>query len=34
MESVLGKEVGPLTVYVRAVSRKAALRMSLEEVSL
>lgn len=34
VESVLGKEVGPLAVYVRAVSRKPALRMGLEEVSL
>lgn len=34
MESVLGKEVGPLAVYVRAVSRTAALRMCLEEVRL
>uniref|UniRef100_H3CSW3 Scaffold protein involved in DNA repair n=1 Tax=Tetraodon nigroviridis TaxID=99883 RepID=H3CSW3_TETNG len=34
VESVLGKEVGPLAVYVRAVSRTASLRMGLEEVSL
>lgn len=34
MESVLGKEVGPLAVYVRAVTRTPALWMGLEEISL
>uniref|UniRef100_H3BWR4 Scaffold protein involved in DNA repair n=1 Tax=Tetraodon nigroviridis TaxID=99883 RepID=H3BWR4_TETNG len=33
VESVLGKEVGPLAVYVRAVSRTASLRMGLEEIN-
>ncbi|XP_056911670.1 DNA repair-scaffolding protein isoform X5 [Takifugu flavidus] len=34
VESVLGAEVGPLAVYVRAVTRTPALWMGLEEVSL
>ncbi|XP_076000567.1 DNA repair-scaffolding protein [Genypterus blacodes] len=34
MECVLGKEVGPLTVCVRVVTRKPALWMGLEEISL
>lgn len=34
VESVLGKEVGPITVYVRVVTRKPALWMGLEEICL
>ncbi|XP_026230070.1 DNA repair-scaffolding protein isoform X2 [Anabas testudineus] len=34
VENVLGKEVGPLTVYVRVVTRKPALWMGLEEICL
>ncbi|XP_038159686.1 DNA repair-scaffolding protein isoform X2 [Cyprinodon tularosa] len=34
VESVLGKEVGPIPVYVRVVTRKPALWMGLEEVCL
>ncbi|KAM6919238.1 DNA repair-scaffolding protein [Xenentodon cancila] len=34
VESVLGKEVGPITVYVRVVSRKPALWIGLEEICL
>ncbi|XP_041804712.1 DNA repair-scaffolding protein isoform X2 [Chelmon rostratus] len=34
MENVLGKEVGPLTVYVRVVTRKPALWIGLEEICL
>lgn len=34
VESVLGKEVGPLAVYVRAVTRKPSPWMSLEEIGL
>ncbi|XP_029930865.1 DNA repair-scaffolding protein [Myripristis murdjan] len=34
VENVLGKEVGPLTVYVRVVTRKPALWIGLEEVCL
>ncbi|XP_016525231.1 DNA repair-scaffolding protein isoform X1 [Poecilia formosa] len=34
VESVLGKEVGPLAVYVRVVTRKPALWMGLEEICL
>ncbi|XP_054888783.1 DNA repair-scaffolding protein [Poeciliopsis prolifica] len=34
VESVLGKEVGPLAVYVRMVARKPALWMGLEEICL
>ncbi|XP_054482904.1 DNA repair-scaffolding protein [Anoplopoma fimbria] len=34
VENVLGKEVGPLAVYVRAVTRKPALWISLEEICL
>ncbi|XP_056148497.1 DNA repair-scaffolding protein isoform X2 [Lampris incognitus] len=34
VESVLGKEVGPLAVYVRVVKPKPALWISLEEVRL
>lgn len=34
VESVLGKEVGPIAVYVRVVSRKPALWFGLEEICL
>ena len=34
IENVLGKEVGPLTVYVRVVTRKPALWIGLEEICL
>lgn len=34
VENVLGKEVGPLAVYVRVVTRKPALWIGLEEISL
>ncbi|XP_072220352.1 DNA repair-scaffolding protein isoform X2 [Leuresthes tenuis] len=34
VESVLGKEVGPITVYVRVVTRKPALWIGLEEICL
>lgn len=34
VESVLGREVGPLAVYVRALGGTPVLRMSLEEVDL
>ncbi|KAK2822499.1 hypothetical protein Q5P01_022564 [Channa striata] len=34
VENVLGKEVGPLAVYVRVVTRKPALWMGLEEICL
>ncbi|KAK1878981.1 DNA repair-scaffolding protein, partial [Dissostichus eleginoides] len=34
VENVLGKEVGPLTVYVRVVTRKPALWIGLEEICL
>ncbi|XP_068197563.1 DNA repair-scaffolding protein isoform X2 [Antennarius striatus] len=34
VENVLGKEVGPLTVYVQAVTRKPALWIGLEEICL
>ncbi|XP_062284908.1 DNA repair-scaffolding protein [Scomber scombrus] len=34
VENVLGKEVGPLAVYVRVVTRKPALWIGLEEVCL
>nr|XP_020451308.1 DNA repair-scaffolding protein isoform X2 [Monopterus albus] len=34
VENVLGKEVGPLAVYVRVVTRKPALWMCLEEICL
>ncbi|KAM4727814.1 DNA repair-scaffolding protein isoform 2-T2 [Anableps anableps] len=34
VESVLGKEVGPITVYVRVVTKKPALWMGLEEICL
>ncbi|KAM3604596.1 uncharacterized protein V6R79_013580 [Siganus canaliculatus] len=34
VDNVLGKEVGPITVYVRAVTRKPALWIGLEEVFL
>lgn len=34
VENVLGKEVGPLAVYVRVVSRKPALWIGLEEICL
>uniref|UniRef100_A0A1A7WB03 KIAA0146 n=2 Tax=Iconisemion striatum TaxID=60296 RepID=A0A1A7WB03_9TELE len=34
VESVLGKEVGPIPVYVRVVTRKPALWIGLEEISL
>ncbi|KAJ8272997.1 hypothetical protein GJAV_G00096090 [Gymnothorax javanicus] len=33
VENVLGKEVGPLTAYVRVITRKAALWVGLEEIS-
>ncbi|XP_054621132.1 DNA repair-scaffolding protein [Dunckerocampus dactyliophorus] len=33
-DSVLGKELGPLTVYVRVVTRRPSLWLSLEEISL
>ncbi|KAG8014210.1 DNA repair-scaffolding protein, partial [Nibea albiflora] len=34
VENVLGKEVGPLAVYVRVVTRKPSLWMGLEEICL
>lgn len=34
VEKVLGKEVGPLAVYVRVVTRKPALWIGLEEICL
>ncbi|XP_037538235.1 DNA repair-scaffolding protein [Nematolebias whitei] len=34
VESVLGKEVGPIIVYVRVVTRKPAFWMGLEEICL
>ncbi|KAG7455259.1 hypothetical protein MATL_G00254760 [Megalops atlanticus] len=34
VENVLGKEVGPLAAYVRVVTRKPALWIGLEEISL
>ncbi|XP_046883814.1 DNA repair-scaffolding protein isoform X2 [Hypomesus transpacificus] len=34
VENVLGKEVGPLTAYVRVVTRKPALWIGLEEICL
>ncbi|XP_077375418.1 DNA repair-scaffolding protein isoform X2 [Festucalex cinctus] len=34
VSSVLGKEVGPLTLYVRVVSRRPSLWISLEEICL
>eukprot|EP00063_Salmo_salar_P071770 XP_014046605.1 PREDICTED: DNA repair-scaffolding protein [Salmo salar] len=34
VENVLGKEVGPLSAYVRVVTRKPALSISLEEICL
>ncbi|KAF3699430.1 DNA repair-scaffolding protein Scaffolding protein involved in DNA repair [Channa argus] len=34
VENVLGKEVGPLAVYVRVVTRKPALWIGLEEICL
>nr|XP_057923354.1 DNA repair-scaffolding protein [Doryrhamphus excisus] len=34
VDSVLGKELGPLTVYVRMVTRRPSLWLSLEEISL
>ncbi|XP_070774665.1 DNA repair-scaffolding protein [Enoplosus armatus] len=34
VENVLGKEVGPLTVYVRVVTRNPALWIGLEEICL
>ncbi|XP_035285992.1 DNA repair-scaffolding protein isoform X3 [Anguilla anguilla] len=34
VENVLGKEVGPLATYVRVVTRKPALWVGLEEISL
>ncbi|KAF7666283.1 hypothetical protein LDENG_00113690 [Lucifuga dentata] len=34
IENVLGKEVGPLTAYVRVVTKKPALWISLEEITL
>ncbi|MEQ2277266.1 hypothetical protein XENORESO_000285, partial [Xenotaenia resolanae] len=34
VESVLGKEVGPIPVYVRVVTKKPALWMGLEEICL
>ncbi|XP_061588453.1 DNA repair-scaffolding protein [Cololabis saira] len=34
VESVLGKEVGPIAVYVRVISRKPALWIGLEEICL
>lgn len=34
MESVLGKEIGPLTVLVRVVTSKPVLWMGLEEICL
>ncbi|KAG9355843.1 hypothetical protein JZ751_000685, partial [Albula glossodonta] len=34
VENVLGKELGPLTAYVRVVTRKPTLWVGLEEVSL
>lgn len=34
MENVLGKEIGPLAVHVRVVTRKPALRIGLEEICL
>ncbi|XP_030016076.1 DNA repair-scaffolding protein isoform X2 [Sphaeramia orbicularis] len=34
VENVLGKEVGPLTVYVQVITRKPALWIGLEEICL
>ncbi|XP_049336789.1 DNA repair-scaffolding protein isoform X2 [Astyanax mexicanus] len=34
VESVLGKEVGPLTAFIHVISRRSALWMSLEEIVL
>lgn len=34
VESVLGKEVGPIPAYVRVITRKPALWIGLEEVCL
>lgn len=34
VESVLGKEIGPLTVLVRVVTRKPVLWMGLQEICL
>lgn len=34
VENVLGKEVGPIPVYVRVVTRKPALWIGLEEICL
>lgn len=34
VESVLGKELGPLNAYVRLITRKASLWIGLEEISL
>lgn len=34
VENVLGKELGPLAVYVRVVTRKPALWIGLEEICL
>lgn len=34
VESVLGKEIGPLTVLVRVVTRKPVLWIGLEEICL
>lgn len=34
VEAVLGKEVGPIPVYVRVITRKPALWMGLEEICL
>ncbi|KAM7379441.1 hypothetical protein PAMP_004990 [Pampus punctatissimus] len=34
VENVLGKELGPLTVYVRVVTRKPALWVGLEEICI
>ncbi|XP_026168819.1 DNA repair-scaffolding protein [Mastacembelus armatus] len=34
VENVLGKEVGPLAVYVRVITRKPAVWMGLEEICL
>ncbi|CAL9688590.1 unnamed protein product [Knipowitschia caucasica] len=34
VESVLGKELGPLTAYVRLITRKPSLWIGLEEISL
>lgn len=34
VESVLGKELGPLSAYVRLITRKGSLWIGLEEISL